>query len=311
MTGGERARDPLGVSVLPLDKPATFPPLRPIAEHRADPELAAIYEDVKRSLGVPWVGVVVQALAYYRPFFIQAYSAIRPTLVSQYFERTSTELRFLAWQGAIERFSVTDHATMLRDTFGYSERELEEIRQLLDVFDYGNPKYFLLATAVREALTGGEPIGAGQAPNPWDLLPRPPVRASSGVPRMLEEHHVDGSLRQLYDDMKSTLGLPFVNSDYKAMARWPTYLGHAWHALKPVIDTDRYVDLRQALNDRCVAAAQEVPHSYRLGRGDLQALGMSTSEIDELVQVIRLFQWLLSGLILNVTYFKIAMHGGA
>jgi hypothetical protein len=294
-----------------FDRPARIPPVRPIAEHRADAELAMTYEDVKRTLGVPWVGVVVQALAYYRPFFDRAYSQIRPALMSQYFERTCTELRLLCWQDMVDRFSIADQSTALRDTAGYSERELDEIRQLLDTFNYGNPKYFLLITAVNEALLSEESIGGVRPADSGDLLPRPPVRASSAIPAMLEEHHVGGDLRELYDDMKSALGLPFVNSDYKAMARWPTYLERAWQELKPALDTEPYRQVRQKLNDRCVLAARALPYPYRLGRGDLRALGMADSEIDELMDVVRLFQWLLSGLILNVTHFTIAMNGGS
>lgn len=294
-----------------FDKPAVVPPIRPIPEHSADPTLSATYHDVKRTFGVPWVGVVVQALAHYRPFFDHAYAQLRPALGTHYFERVATDLRLLSWREMITRFSITDHATTLRDKFGYSERELDEIRQLLDVFDYGNPKYFLLATAVKEALISEKPLGGVQPSDPADLLPRPPVTAVSPIPAMLEEHHVNTSMGELYSEMKATLDLPFVNSDYKAMARWPTYLELAWHELKPTLDTEHYVDVRRTLNDRCVTAVRELPYPYHLGREQLRHLGMSASERDELVDVVRLFQALLSGLIVNVTHFKIGMSGGS
>lgn len=287
---------------------ASIPRLHPIPEHRADPELAATYHDVKSVLGVPWAGVVIQALAHYRPFFDRAYAQLRPSLACHYAERVATDLRLLAWQSMVARFAIADQDAPLRDQ-GYSGRERDEIRNLLDVFDYGNPKYFLVATVVNEALHGAAPIGAAH-PDPPDLLPRAPVRAG-GVATMLEEHHADADLRTLYADMKTTLGLPFVNSDYKAMARWPTYLALAWGRLKPNLDTEPYRNARHALNDACVQAAHAVPHPYRLHRGELASLGLSPPQIDELVEVTRLFQWLLSGLILNITYCKIALHGGS
>jgi len=293
-----------------VDKPAVVPSVRPIPEHAADPDLHVVYDDVKRRLGVPWVGVVVQAFAHYRRFFDHAYAQLRPALGSHYVERVATDLRLLSWQTVTERFTVTDQAATLRDDVGYSERELAEIRTLLDVFDYGNPKYFLLATIVKAGLAGGDTIGGVRPADPADLLPRSPVTAATVTPVMLEQHHVDGSLRELYDDMKSGLGLPFVNSDYKAMARWPTYLRLAWEQLKPILDTEPYLAARQALNDRCTTAARELPYPYRLGRAELADLGMAAGEIDELADVVSLFQSLLSGLIANVTHFKIAMTGG-
>ncbi len=239
--------------------PTTIPRLRPVPEHRAEPDLAALYHDAKAVLGVPWVGVVVQALAHYRPFFDRAYEHLRPSLLSHYTERIAAQLRLQAWQAIGERFSIADHASTLRARWGYSAAELAEIRRSLDVFDYGNPKYFLLATIVHEALTSTEPIGTAR-PDPVDLLPRSPVQAT-GVATMLEEHHVDEDLRALYEDIKTTLELPFVNSDYKAMARWPTYLTLAWHSLKSAVDTEPYRQARQTLHHACVHAAHHIPHA--------------------------------------------------
>lgn len=283
------------------------PPVRPIPEYRADAGLTAVYEDLKRTLGVPWVGVVVQALAHYRPFFEHAYAQLRPTLESQYFERVTAELRLFAWQEMSERFRIAGQSSALRAECGYSERELAQIADVLGAFEYGNPKYFVIATAALEGLTSGDTLGGVPPRDPADLLPRPPVTAAAPTPTMLEEHHVDGSLRVLYDDIKSTLDLPFVNSDYKAMARWPTYLGHAWRALKPVLDTEPYRDVRLRLDERCAAAVRDLPFPYRCGPEELRGAGMSREEIAELTDVARLFQSLLSGLILNVTHFRLGL----
>jgi hypothetical protein len=39
----------------------------------------------------------------------------------------------------------------------------------------------------------------------------------------MEPHHAERQLQTLYDDLKSTIGLPFLNTDYRALARWPSY----------------------------------------------------------------------------------------
>lgn len=293
-----------------LDPPTTIPRLHPIPEHRADPDLAATYHDVTSVLGVPWVGVVIQALAHYRPFFDRAYAQLRPSLACHYVERAATDLRLLAWHAMTEQFSIADQAPTLREHGGYSGRErTRRDPPVARHLRLRQPQVLPRGHRVREALLGNAPIGATQ-PDPTDLLPRAPVQ-TTGVATMLEEHHADASLRTLYEDMKTTLGLPFVNSDYKAMARWPTYLTLAWDRLKPALDTEPYRNVRHALNDACVHAAHEIPHRYHLHRGELDGVGLSQAQIDELVDVTRLFQWLLSGLILNVTYCKIALHGGS
>ena len=74
-----------------LSRPPGAVVVRPIPEDRADEELSRAYRDLKTSLGVPWVGVITQALAYYRPFFLEAWGQLRPTASCYFFERASDE----------------------------------------------------------------------------------------------------------------------------------------------------------------------------------------------------------------------------
>ena len=57
--------------MLTLARPPGDVIVRAIPEHRADDELSRAYRDLKITLGVPWVGVITQALAYYRPLFFE------------------------------------------------------------------------------------------------------------------------------------------------------------------------------------------------------------------------------------------------
>lgn len=137
-------------------------------------------------------------------------------------------------------------------------------------------------------------------------MPRAPIYQIDPIPVMVEEHHALGGLKTVYEDIKATLGLPFVNSDYKAMGRWPSYLALAWGDLKPSIDSDPYTLIRQAIHEQALAAVEGLPHAYLVDRAEAIAVGLTDEQVDELMKVIGLFQWLLSGLILNVTYFKLA-----
>ena len=115
---------------------------------------------------------------------------------------------------------------------GYGARELDDIRAMIEIFSHGNPLYFLLALIARLLLEGGdwggERGGAGaarafegrHAPD----LDRPFL--------LIKAHHADAPTRALYEDVKATLGLPFVNTDYRALARWPSYFALAWKDLK-------------------------------------------------------------------------------
>ena len=44
---------------------------------------------------------------------------------------------------------------------------------------------------------------------------------------LMEALHVDAPTAAVYDNIKATLGLLFVNSDCRAFARWPSYFALA------------------------------------------------------------------------------------
>lgn len=287
-------------------RPTGEVPVRPIPESCADHSLSEIYSELKVTFGVPWVGVISQAVAYYRPFFSSAWSRFSPSAKTHFFERISDEMRLSSWEHMKQSFVIVSQVDHLRKT-GYSEFELAQIGAVLDIFDYGNPKYLIFATAIKEGLLTGRSLG-GSAKQGRDSLPQPPICKLDPIPVMIEEHHARGVLCDVYADIKRTLQLPFINSDYKAMARWPSYLEQAWAALKPCIDTPAYQAARLEIHQQALAAVDNLPIVYRMSKVDALQAGLTDTEIDELIRVISLFQWLLSGLILNVTHFKIAMN---
>lgn len=289
-----------------LKRPAGDVRVRPVPEHRADEELGIIYRDLKATLGVPWVGVVTQAFAHYRPFFIDAWRQFRPTAASPFFASASEELRRLSSEATSSAFAIPAQRAALEGA-GYSGREVAQIADTLDLFDHGNPKYLVLATVIRASLVEGRRLGPRQGGAVAPAAVRPSVSAEGAVPVMLEEHHTFGDLRLLYEDIKATLQLPFVNSDYKAMARWPSYLRLAWDSLKPRLGEPAYADARLRLHARAVELLDDLPFPFALDRDAAVALGVPAADVEMLARTAELFQWLLSGLMLNVSYFRLSL----
>lgn len=280
--------------------------VRPVPEHCADAELEAVYRDLKTTFGVPWVGVITQAVAHYRPFFVEAWQQFQPSAASHYFESRCDAIRLCALEEVQNAFEVPPHDAQLR-SFGYSDMEIADIRAVLDIFDYGNPKYLVLATAIQQSLCNDRRLGSKTVCSLRDRMPRPSIRQTGPIPVMVEEHHALGGLGSVYDDIKATLRLPFVNSDYKAMARWPRYLALAWGGLRSEIDSDAYQLIRQRLHAQALSVVEDLPYPFYVPKVRAIEVGLSDADACELMQVISLFQWLLPGLILNVTWFKQAL----
>ncbi len=279
--------------------PDPLPAIRPVPEYLAGGERKQWYEEMKLALQVPWMGVVTMAYAHYPTFFGTLWRGLEPLVASRPFVREFQALR-AAVETEVARLSPAPIVERLAQA-GYAGREIEQIRAMVEVFSHGNFPYLLIATLVRLLLEGEDMNGAGEAPR-FEARHGPDVQ----VPFVLMEyHHADAPTRALYDDVKSTLGLPFVNTDYRAFARWPSYFALAWGDLKTVVTGKEHAALCQGVHERAVkSVAAVLPNPGGLTSSALRAAAQNDATLDEVLQVARLFQWLLPGLVTNVAFFR-------
>jgi hypothetical protein len=286
------------MSELPRLYPDPLPGIHPVPEYLAAGRRKLQYEAVKAALQVPWMGVVTMAFAHFERFFDVLWSAVEPLVASRAFVEEAFALRRLAEDG-VSALGPRALEAELRDA-GYAERELEDIRQLIEVFSHGNYPYLLLATVARLLMEGSEMSGAtGPAP-PFAGRHAPDAR----VPFVLmEAHHADAPTRAVYADIKAVLRLPFVNTDYRALARWPSYFALAWKGLRQVAGTPAHEALCQRVHERVVeAVARRLPNPGALDGAALREAARRDGA--EVLQACRLFQWLLPGLAVNVAFLR-------
>ncbi len=278
--------------------PEPTPTIHALPEYLADGALKADYEDTKRVLQVPWMGVIAMAHAHYRAFYQVLWPGLRPLAASAPFVTACQRLRAQA-ESAVWQLQPTGLEPALSGN-GYAPREIDEIRDVIEVFSYGNFPYAMIATISRWLLEGHELSHETMAP-PYAKQRAPKVT----VPFLLmESHHVDAPTRAVYDDIKSHLGLPFVNTDYRALARWPSYFALAWQDLRCHIGTAGYEELVTNLHDAFVAETRMLPNPGALRSATLQSAATRDASLAEILNMVRLFQWLLPGLIINVAFFR-------
>ena len=279
--------------------PTPLPQIHPLPEFLATGKRKQWYEEMKEAMQVPWMGVVTMAYAHYPEFFETLWEGAQPLVRSRPFAEASVALR---------RFTEAETAklrpppiAMRLENLGYAEREIAQIRGMIEIFSHGNFPYLLLATVVRMLLEGGE-MGSRIDALPFEGRHSPDV----DVPLVLmEAHHADAPTQAIYEDVKRTLGLPFVNTDYRALARWPSYFSLAWGDLKGAVPTSAYDAIRAAIHERAVGlAAHDLPNPGRLSGAALRAAASRDTSAAEVLQVARLFQWLLPGLVINVAFLR-------
>ena len=282
---------------LPRLKPNPIPKIAPIPEHLAEPALKEIYEDTKAALQVPWMGVVAMSFARYPRFYTTLWGGFRELSASAEFLAACHELRQEVESASLSVPSILQKLHEL----GYTEPEIAEIRALIEIFSHGNMPYLFIATAARLLLEGSE-IGTSRSiSKPVQSRHGP---AAGGKLVLMEPHHAERQLQALYDDLKSTIGLPFLNTDYRALARWPSYFDVAWRSLRPLIGTPAYDEAVERVHKKAVALVLALPNPGELTSAMLVAAANEDTGAESVLDVVRLFQWLLPGLVVNVACMR-------
>jgi len=287
------------MNIIERFRPDPIATIHPMPEYLATGRRAKWYEDTKQVLQVPWMGVVTMAYAHYPTFFGELWRGLKPLCQSRHFVERFRELRDYVETRAAE-LNPTPLVGPLK-ALGYSPREIDAIRQINTVFSHGNQLYVLIATVTTHLLEIGDLQGKADA-EPFEGRHSPDVH----VPFVLmEPHHVDEPTRAVYEDIKSVLRLPFVNTDYRAFARWPSYFAMAWNDLREKAGTPAHEAICQACHDRAANwVAAELPNPGSLSAHSLRRAAEADAGLEEVIQVCRLFQWLLPGLITNIAYFR-------
>ena len=280
-------------------RPDPIPAIHPLPEYLAAGQRAEWYEDTKRVLQVPWMGVVTMGYAHYPTFFGELWRGLKPLCESRPFVEAFQGLRKYveARTAELGPKSLVGPLTEM----GYAPREIDNIRQMNTVFSHGNQSYVLIAAVTKHLLEVGDMAGGADA-EPFEGRHAPKIE----VPFLLmEPHHVDEPTRAVFEDIKATLNLPFVNTDYRAFARWPSYFALAWADLRETAGKPAHEAICQACHDRVAElAAEGLPNPGGLSSGALRRAAEADASLEEVIQVCRLFQWLLPGLITNVAYFR-------
>lgn len=280
-------------------RPVPPPHVRPVYDHEASPLVAGIYSELKAVLQVPWVGMITRAYARYPAFFATLWGGMRELCRSAVYVQAARELgaKVDADVLALSPPALTDRLQRL----GYLEEDFRNIRRVFEVFSHGNHLYQPLVMSALVLLEGNR-LGSDRR------VPIPSAgRHAPRVPRqfvLMEAHHVAGETRALYDDIKATLGLPYINSDYRALARWPSYLALAWSDLKPLVGTDCHRRIADAYHRRSVEAVLGFPNPGGLTPAAVRDAAARDASVDEVLSVVRLLLYNIPPLLVNMAYLR-------
>ena len=276
--------------------------LRLVPESEAEGEVLQIYSEIKQALGLPYVNPMFQAFGSYPAFLRVFWNALRPDLETGEFFSLAQRIAAEAYTRVHNYMNVPNLSRRVEE-MEFSPGAQEELREAMDLYLYNNSVLLLIAAA---AMQGFE--------NP-NAMPRPssaPVQHPTHLERpiLVDERNAPPETRRIYEDIKKTMGTPFLNTSYINFGRWPDFLREYWAALKPVMLSPIYEQNRGAIHQSALSLAPEMPRPLQLSPAQLEDAGVSHSDLGAAIQTTEFFLTQLSKQLLNIAFAKISLEGG-
>jgi hypothetical protein len=276
-----------------------FSKTKHVDEYEARGDIERVYHEIRQTLRVTGVNLNFRTWARYEKFFPLMWDVIQPNLETRPFENAADSVRAEAVRFA-ERLGRLDAASSVH----LGESQAYQIQAALHLYHYINPKLLVLTSAVRLALNGEHTEQSSIEGVKIEFVER-------GIPgkmypmEMVSDDPEDEYVRDLFNDIKQTLSLPSINSDYRTLALWPTYLQAAWKRLKPLVGRSEYMQASNALRERARVLSRSFPYPIRLSREYIEVLG---EDADEIMKTTSTFEQLLPPLMINIALFELDWH---
>lgn len=117
--------------------------------------------------------------------------------------------------------------------------------------------------------------------------------------RLMEESEATGRVKEIFEEIKSTLQVPFVPELFRALGRKPEQLEAVWTQVRGLFGSGSLDVKSKSLVALAVAAAQRCAYFVKIHSVVAKRLGATDEEIAELLEVASLstaLNTLVSGL---------------
>ncbi len=267
---------------------------KPVKETEATGEIERVYHEIKQSMRVSGINLNFRTWAGFDKFFPAMWDAMRPLVETRAFEDAADQIRAVS-VGLAEDLGALN----ARSQINLGESQQYQIKDALRLYHYINPKLLVFTSKVKQALEAESLSNAGDISG-LELIERG-IPARMYPMEMVAEEPDDERVAAIFEDIKETLSLSSINSDYRTLALWADYLEASWNALKPFTQTDGYAQASNDLRELSRNLASHLP-DVSLSKQQVEDLGENAGEI---LKTTEKFERLLPSLVLNISLFSL------
>lgn len=267
-----------------------IPRLTEITGDQASGAVAEVYDDVQRTLRVPFVNFIFRVLANYPDFLVPAWRQIRPIVISRAFEESADDLRARALLQPDASARTQDWASC---------DGVDEVRPFTDGIHYVLPKLLLVATLLDASIGRPAPDSASAAPSTATIA----LGIADGMTRigMVDPDKAEDPLSRLFNEIQQRHAHPGVATYYRALGHWPGLLQALWSYVEPVVGTAEYAALKRSLIEGAFDRATRQGWEAQVGQPDAPA---------EVADVLAVFRYrVIPDLLIDVVRIKALFDG--
>lgn len=270
----------------------------PVKETEAEGEIERVYHEIKQSIRASGINLNFRTWAGFEKFFPVMWGEMRSLVETRAFEDAADQIRAIS-AGLAENLGALDAESEV----DLGESQKYQIKAALRLYHYVNPKLLVFTSKVRQALAG-ENAAENRAKNEEPELIERGIPTKMYSMEMVAEEPEDERLAAVFEDIKETLSLSSINSDYRTLALWADYLEAVWNRLKPITQTDYYRQAADDLRELSRQLAGSLP-AVSLSKQKIEDLG---EDYDEILKTTEKFEQLLPSLILNISLVSLDWH---
>ena len=278
--------------------------LKLVSEADATAPVRAIFDEVRHALGVPVVPILYQAYAAVPRFLELHWEALRPAIKTRQFFSMGERLAAEAYTRAQSYFAIPGLEAQRELGLTSVDEGTASLVRALEYYQYLDPLLMLITVAQMQAFE--ESVGS------------PGARVEDGRPAWFahapELAAVEGSgpgLQRIWEERRRTLDLAFVPDEHRAAAMWPGVYQQCWTALRDLVASPLYADCQYRIGESAWGLVRDLPVLVEADVSRLLDAGLSNEEISFVARVNESLIAAFTGLLLDVTFMRIACEGGS